>query len=101
VPIQSVTTREDTSAKKDSIAKKEGITDEVKEIVFVLSNGKVKAVTVTTGIQDDEYIEIKSGLTGDEEVITGPYSAISRTLKNGDAVEKVRKEDLFDSDKKK
>ncbi len=39
-------------------------------------------VKVTTGISDDTYTEIKSGIKPGEEVISGSYSAISRKLKD-------------------
>jgi HlyD family secretion protein len=57
-----------------------------KEIVFVVKDNKAKTVDVQTGISDDNYIEVKSGLKGDEEVVTGSYKAISRDLKDGIAV---------------
>jgi len=105
VPIQSVTTREDTSgavkaktpASNNTDAKKKNATPQ--EVVFIVENGKAKMVKVTTGIQDDEFIEIKSGLKGDEQVISGPFSAISRILKNGDAVTVVDKDKLFETKK--
>ena len=52
---------------------------------------------VKTGIQDNKFIEVKSGLSEGEEVITGPYSAVSKTLKNRDAVEKTSKDKLFEN----
>lgn len=94
VPIQSVTTREDSTDKNES-QKKKTAKDKLKEIVFVYENGEAKKVLVTTGIQDDEYIEIKSGLKGDEEIITAPYSAISRRLKDKMKVTKVDKKELY------
>ena len=97
VPIQSVTTREDSTSKSGT-EKKKTTKEKQKEIVFVLENGEAKKVIVTTGIQDDEYIEIKSGLKGDEEIITAPYSAISRRLKDKMKVKKVDKKELY-SDK--
>lgn len=100
VPIQSVTTRADTSkAKVFSKDKKAG--EEMNEVVFVVNNGKVKAVSVTTGIQDDEFIYIKTGLKGDEQIVSGPFSAISRMLKDGDPVKVVDKEKLFKADESK
>ncbi len=99
VPIQSVTTREDTT--KNKINTNSNETDsKVKELVFVYNNGKVKATEVTTGIQDDEYIEIKSGLKENDEIVTAPYSAISRMLKDGSAVKEVKREDLFIEEQK-
>ena len=112
VPIQSVTTREKkkevnvsegdvkpTSAKEEKDELKDA--DPIKEHVFVYSAGKVKQVLVTTGIQDDMYILIKSGLKGGEEVVSLPFTAISKTLKDSAIVEKVEKEKLFAGEKKK
>ena len=113
VPIQSVTTREEkkdvkTDAKTGGPAAPEGTekvkkkdAEPVKEYVFVYSAGKVKQVQVTTGIQDDTYILIKTGLKGNEEIVSGPFTAISKTLKDKAIVEKVDKEKLFASDAKK
>ena len=94
VPIQSVTTREDEKEKDDEKNKKKE-EDKIREVVFVMSADTVKMIDVKTGIQDDEYIQILSGLQEGDEVIAGPYSAISRKLKSGS---QVRKED---KDKKK
>jgi HlyD family secretion protein len=112
VPIGSVTTREDENAQKtkdiankpdptapsssnrtDDKTKKDEAPD--KFYVFVYANGKVKQTRVTTGIQDDTYIQIISGLKGGEEVVSRPFSAITKTLKDGAAVEKVSKDKLF------
>jgi HlyD family secretion protein len=72
-------------------------TDELEEVVFVRqADGKVKKVIVTTGIQDISYIEIISGLKVGEEVVTGPYNAISKTLKEGTKVTVVEKDKLFE-----
>lgn len=106
VPIQSVTTREDkkvdaTKPKTDDDSKSKVNNDVVKEYVFVYQNGTVKQVEVTTGIQNDTYIQVLSGLKGGEEVVSGPYSAISKTLKDKDKVEKVDKSKLFTSDDSK
>lgn len=107
VPIQAVTTREEKQKDKtkpdgsDDDDSKEKIGTVTKEYVFVYSNGKLKQVQVTTGIQDDTYIQILSGLKGGEEVVSAPYSAISKTLKDKMEVEKVDKSKLFTADDKK
>ncbi|GAB3916470.1 efflux RND transporter periplasmic adaptor subunit [Larkinella terrae] len=62
--------------------------EEVKEIVFVHQNGKVVQREVKTGISDFENIEIKSGLKAGEEVVSGPFIAVSKRLKDGDPVVK-------------
>jgi len=107
VPIQSVTTREDKKVdvtakpKSDDDSKTKVNNDVVKEYVFVYQNGTVKQVLVTTGIQNDTYIQVLSGLKGGEEVVSGPYSAISKTLNDKMLVEKVDKSKLFTSDDSK
>ncbi len=111
VPIQSVTTREDKKEVKEeegakpasaSTNGKEKAKDAepVKEYVFIYQDGKVKQVLVKTGIQDDTYILVTSGLKGGEEVVSRPFTAISKTLKDGSLAEKVDKEKLFKSDSK-
>jgi HlyD family secretion protein len=102
VPIQSVTTREDTSKSKNMTSDNKKKSDaKQNEVVFINNNGKVKAVKVTTGIQDDEYIEITSGLKSDEEAVSGPFTAISRMLKDGDAIKVVDKSKLFKAETEK
>lgn len=76
IPIQSVSTRE-----------KENDEEETELGVFILVDGIAEWKVVETGIQDNRYIEIKSGLQESDEVVIGPYQAVSRTLSNGDAVE--------------
>jgi HlyD family secretion protein len=70
------------------VAKK---TDKV--VVFVNDNGKAKMVEVKTGISDYDNIEIVSGITDDQEVITGPFLAVSKRLKDGDAIKQAVKKD--------
>jgi len=53
------------------------------KVVFVKNGNKAQIVKVTTGIADDSYMEIKSGIKPGDEVISGSYSAISRKLKEG------------------
>lgn len=94
IPIQSVTARNRVEAPKadngnadqNSAKKKETVVEKLKEIVFVVKDNKAKQVDVTTGISDDNYIEITSGLKGTEDVVSGPYRAISRDLQNGSTV---------------
>jgi HlyD family secretion protein len=113
VPIQSVTTRTDTAAKGSVEEKKAksgpGSENEIKvsdskektseekkaiECVFVYRDGEVKLVPVVSGVEDNMYIEIKSGLKEGDEVISAPFKAISTTLYNNAKVEKVSKEQL-------
>ena len=110
LPIQSVTTR-DTS--KSSKAAKNGEdnksfestnsadNEKLIECVFVVDNKKIKLVPVKTGVQDSRYIEIKDGMKEGVVVVTGPFNAISKTLKNGTDVKVVSKDELFEGEKEK
>lgn len=72
--------------------------DELEEVVFVVQPDKsVKKVAVTTGIQDINYIQIKSGLKGGEEIVSGPFNVVNKTLKEGSKVTKVEKDKLFET----
>jgi len=82
--------------KQEKLNKKQ---EEIKEYVFLNVNGEAKMVQVTTGIQDNDYIEVKTGLKSGDEVISGPYGAVSKTLKNSSKIRVVTKDQLF-SDKK-
>jgi HlyD family secretion protein len=108
LPIEAVTTRSKDaldSTKKDTKHKKftppvagEEKSKDDAEVVFVCgADDKVSLRVVKTGIQDDKFIQIVDGVKEGEEVVSGPYSAVSRTLKVGDKVKKVSKEELFDS----
>jgi HlyD family secretion protein len=112
VPINSVNTRVKGSDKSMADKKKEEqekkladnpmsnepevAIDELEVIVFVLQkDGTVKKRIVKTGIQDTDNFEILEGLKEGDEVITGPYNAISEKLKEGMKVKVVPKEELF------
>ena len=112
IPIQAVFT--DTKAPADAKSgdnsgnqanmdkQKAKLNDKtVKQFVYVLDKTKVKKVEVTTGIQDDQFIIVKSGIKAGEEIITGPYSAIQNKLKDGAVVEKTTKDKLFNNEAKK
>ena len=64
--------------------------NDLEVVVFVLDkeNKVHKKKRVKTGIQDINYIEIKEGLTENEEVISGPYDVVSKELKEGKQVKK-------------
>lgn len=109
VPIQSVTTRQDSTNNKKSGRNEEGevdfeddaeankpkLSEPIQEYVFVAENGKAHIRKVKTGIQDNTNIQIIEGLKKGEIVISGPYRAISRTLKDGETITIVEKEELF------
>jgi HlyD family secretion protein len=117
VPIQSVTVRaaggkttEEIAAAAAKEAKERSGNDldvaserdearrnreKLQRVVFVKDGDKVALRQVETGIADNSHIEIKSGLKEGEEIVSGSYAAISRTLKDGSKVmiEKRKKEE--------
>ena len=106
VPIQAVTSRPDTSGALSAVEKVRGAksttTDGKKKepitCVFVAKGGKAELVPVSTGIQDDTYIEIKTGLSDSVRVITGPYEVVSQKLSSETAIEIVSEDKLYSGD---
>lgn len=106
VPLAAVTTRligqdgsantqgdvdtesQESSANQTNMDEQGG---EMKEVVFVIDGDKAKRVEVVTGISDYQNIEIVSGLEEGEEVISGPFSVVSKRLKDGDVIEKTER----------
>jgi HlyD family secretion protein len=99
VPIQSVTVRMPKMDKKEEAPKegeaqlstgkskkKEKEEDKLAEIVFVISEGKVKAVKVKRGISNDTYVETTEGIKEGDEVVSGPFKAINKDLEDGSLV---------------
>lgn len=98
VPISAVVMKTDTTTtKKDVFEAMEAnnadkTADERFECVFVKNGEDAVLRVVKTGIQDDANIEIVSGLKEGDEVITGPYTLVSKTLNSGDKVKKQGEE---------
>lgn len=89
IPIQSVTVRTIEQLEEGDEKARENFTpaeDGFVELVFVVEDGKVMARQVETGIQGDELIEVTSGLSEGDEVVSGSYRAISRDLVHGTVV---------------
>ncbi|OIR12173.1 macrolide export protein MacA [mine drainage metagenome] len=116
VPLNAVTTRDKKSDKDKSATDKKddksssannasdkpstSSADDLDEVVFVLQkDATVKKVKVKTEIQDLNYIRITDGLKEGDEVVTGPYTTVSKTLKDGDKVKVTPKDKLFDDKK--
>jgi HlyD family secretion protein len=109
VPIQSVTVRAEGGLTSDELQQKNAketqeksgndlsVKDEradarrnreaLQRVVFVRAGDHVRMQKVETGIADDTWIEVKTGVKPGEEVVAGTYAAISRTLKDGMKVE--------------
>jgi len=119
VPINAVTTREKNSdnvagPKNSDNANNPGgddntmdnsktvtsFTGDLDEVTFVLqANNTVKKVKVKTDIQDINNIEIVDGLKEGDQVVTGPYGTVSKTLKDGSKVTVTPKDKLFETKK--
>ncbi len=95
IPISAVVIKTDTtcSKTKSTSSKIESASEEKYEVVFVKNGDKAKLKVITTGIQDDSNIEILSGLSENDEVITGPYNTVTKLLKCDDMVN-VAEEDV-------
>ena len=100
VPLSSVTTRNpnekplvggdtEVADARSVNANAANNKDETKEVVFVNDAGTAKMVVVKTGISDYDNIEILEGIKEGDEIISGPFLIVSKTIKNGDLVEKT------------
>ena len=85
IPIQAVTVRDILKFDSTAAANTE-LEEDLRRVVFRWVDGKAEMIEVATGIADDTHLEVLSGLSTGDEVITGPYSAISRLLEPGMSV---------------
>ena len=105
VPINAVAVRDAEGQATDPESEESSTTknpdqqntnnEQIDEVVFVRSANKALLRKVTTGIQDDKHIQILSGLRSGEEVVTAPYSAVSRDLRNNRVIKVVDRDQLF------
>jgi HlyD family secretion protein len=99
VPIQAVTVREVKAKKEpaDSLQQASNTrqASNIEECVFLFVDGRAVQTPVVSGIQDTYFIQIIEGLDEGQKVITGPYRTVSRTLKDGDAVQQLQRQEIF------
>ena len=108
VPIQSVTVRDKETGKTPDQMKDQQLADQggvatidlerkerkkLERVVFVKVGDTVKMIPVETGIADDNYLQIVSGIKVGDLVVSGPYTAISKDLKDGSKVEIEKAQD--------
>jgi HlyD family secretion protein len=92
VPIQAVTVRDFNRARENQARTSDNESDaraaneDLRKVVFVVEADTARMQEVTTGISDDTHIEVRSGLSGGEQVVIGPYRAVSQTLSPGTKV---------------
>ncbi len=79
IPIQAVTVREND----DKVAE---------EVVFLYEADTARMVKVQTGIQDDDFIEVLDGLLDGVEIVSGPYTAVSKTIEEGNQLRRSKEE---------
>ena len=91
LPIEAVGTRIQA---EDSTKSKSTDEDELDEVVFTVVDGKAVKHIITTGIQDSRYIEIKTGLDNIDEVVVGPYDAVSKKLDTDKKVKVTKKKKM-------
>lgn len=92
VPVRAVTVRSDSTSAR--IRESDGNKDNIFECVFVAEGNKARIRIVKLGIQDENYFEVKSGLSDEDKVITGPYTIVNQRLKNNSSIKiKTRKTD--------
>jgi HlyD family secretion protein len=93
VPIQSVTLRDDSNAHSLNTTIDKQM--EQKEVVFIVNkNNTISQKFVTTGIQNEKYLQIINGISLDEKVVSGPYSTVTRKLKDKQKVEITTKDKI-------
>jgi HlyD family secretion protein len=59
----------------------------LQRVVFIKAGNTAKLVPVETGIANNHYVEIRTGVKEGDEVISGSYTAISKELTDGGKVE--------------
>ncbi len=100
VPVQAVTSRVTASSVESaSAADAQSAPEEKEEVVFRIEDGRARKVVVKSGIQDRSFIEILEGIEAGQEVIIGPYNAVSRTLSDSITVKVVTEAELFKAPK--
>src|SRR5690606_9300699 len=85
--------KEETEGSVQMVNAKKEEPKKAEEIVFIVEGDTAKSRVVETGISDDTYLEITSGLKEGEEIVSGGYAAVSRLLEDG---KKIKKEDPKD-----
>ena len=61
--------------------------DNLQRVVFRVVEGKAQLTRVETGIADNRWIEITSGLAPDDSIVTGGYRVLSRELEHDQLIE--------------
>ncbi|HEX8154821.1 MAG TPA: efflux RND transporter periplasmic adaptor subunit [Thermoanaerobaculia bacterium] len=75
--------RAEVTSQQAQKQKERALRTQLQRVVFVKAGEIVRMRKVETGIADNTFIEIRSGLKPGEEVVSGSYTAISRKLKDG------------------
>ena len=105
VPLAAVTTRSDSASVKmaadtgprmgpgrsngtaTAVDPTNAPKSEIQEVVFVIRDGKAVLTPVKTGISDFQNIQVLSGVKAGDQVVSGPFRAVAKTLKDGALVD--------------
>lgn len=96
VPIQAVTVRDfalqsteqDTTGQNGMTqnGRRASVNEDFRRVVFVHEEGTARMVEVETGISDNRFIQVMSGIDAGAEVVTGSYRILSRELEDGNSI---------------
>ena len=90
LPIEAVGSRNDSLGVNTSVAESQTAQKPL-EVVFLADGDTARMQVVKTGIQNSEFIEIRTKLDDSARVIVSPYSAVARELKQGALIKASRK----------
>jgi HlyD family secretion protein len=85
VPQQAVQTRWLDEGGKETERREADRSQREVSAVYLRDGAKAKRTEVTTGVHDELWVEVRSGIAEGDEIVTGPYRVL-RKLKDGDAV---------------
>jgi HlyD family secretion protein len=98
VPINAVTTRDWADSLKKKKQGSELDAQDIRQVVFVYDakTKKVQLRDVKTGIQDNEFIQITSGLKKGDVIVVAPYRTVTQTLEDKTEVKVVPRNQLYE-----
>ena len=83
VPLQAVTMRDFSLVNPDTTHVER---EDMRRVVFRVDDDKAQMIEVSTGISDDRFIHVLSGLETGDRVVSGNYRILSRELQDGDQI---------------
>ncbi len=81
IPLAAVVIRDSPKGEKNEAGKLK-----TEEGAYLVKNGKASFVPIRTGLSGELAVEVTSGLTAGQTIVTGPFKAL-RQIKDGDRVQ--------------